>query len=73
MSKAASMQAVANVRLKPWHNIPVSSARRVAALKKVRTPDNHFMRCVPGRQCAGFPENSGTRPGKILEKTLALK
>ena len=63
MSNAARTAKVAKVLLKPWRAIPMRSATKVAALKKVRLPDNHFILPFAAAQCAGFPENSGTRPG----------
>ena len=75
MTNAARIAKVAKVLLNPWPTIPMRSATKVAALKKVRLPDHHFMLPIAAAQCAGagFPENSGTRPGKILAKTFALK
>ena len=66
MSNAARTAKVARVRLKPCRAIPIRSATKVAALKKVRLPDNHFICEVPWLS-APVPVSRKT-PERVREK-----
>jgi hypothetical protein len=46
---ARSRQKIATGLLKPRVTIPSTSARNVVALKKIKTPDNHFIAGCAGR------------------------